>query len=307
MYSEKRVDILNNWENNNLMEMEIKFLSAINQKSIIVPVNMVYDDNKEYQICISFLIDAFNQLPKNPEIGLDRILLALDCYSTEEKLIDVYEKAVNKVDKAIADYKLNTLFIKICQSMPLRTQSYLASRIFKGYQISEDISKQSDSQTKSLWTRLSKVNGNYSDDKKEVLQLLKEIAQKYELNNGEKKDLTIKEYDGKKRKIGKLLRLSLIEDVRINETEFNLTNKNKLNILIQGLLQTTRNDRMHGNDISPFKSSKASMESYKHYYYCLIVAYFVLLLHFDNCLRDKKFIEDIEKKLTNALDLVQSW
>lgn len=306
-YGEKRIDILNNWENNSLMEMEAKFLSIINNEPIILPVKMIYDENREYQICISFLIDAFNQLPKNPEIGLDRVLLALDCYSNEKKLINVYEAAVDKVDNAINRYGLNDLFMQICQNIPARTQTYLASRIFKEYEVNKDIDKQTDVQTKRLWTRMSKINGNYSDEKIKVKQLLEKIAQKYELNNKDNQYSDVKEYDGKKRNIGRLLRLSLIQSVNINGTEFDLSNKNKLNLLIQGLLQTIRNDRMHGNDISPFKSSKSSIESYKHYYYCLILAYFVLLLHFDNCLEHESFVRDLEKKINDSLGIVHSW
>lgn len=58
--------------------------------------------------------------------------------------------------------------------------------------------------------------------------------------------------------------------------------QNRLNIAINGLLYSFRNDRVHGGSFSPFRSSKASLRTYAHSTYSFLLTYYLLLslLHF---------------------------
>jgi len=51
---------------------------------------------------------------------------------------------------------------------------------------------------------------------------------------------------------------------------------NKLNLWINGILFTMRNDREHGDEISLFKSSLTSLKIYAHNYFCFLSAYILL-------------------------------
>lgn len=244
------MDILNDWPNSKKFEAEKEFIAIIKGETVIKPVKMKYDDTKEYQICISFLLDAFQQLPYNPEIALERILLALDCYSPNEKLINIYDNAVNILDNNIERNKLlEEVFDRFCSSLPVKTQALLVSRLYRNYDYLESVESQKYLPTKQLWTRLSKVNGNENCEKKNVYDLLRNIGNKYKLFDFTKQEDNekIKEYDGTKRKMGRLIALCLKEDIEINSKKYTLSRKDKLYLLIQGLLQTIRNDRMHGN------------------------------------------------------------
>lgn len=68
-----------------------------------------------------------------------------------------------------------------------------------------------------------------------------------------------------------------------------------------------RNDRMHGKDISSFKSSKANISTYQHYYYCFLLAYFILLLQFDFCMEDVDFVKNLKNNTSQSLDIINSW
>ncbi|MBC2053445.1 hypothetical protein HCJ34_06645 [Listeria welshimeri] len=94
---------------------------------------MKFDSSKEYQICVSYLIDAFQQLKYNPDIAMERVLLAIDSYSGDKKLVEVYEGAVSLVNEKISNYDLVVLFEKFCKSIPDKTQAFLASRLFRDF------------------------------------------------------------------------------------------------------------------------------------------------------------------------------
>lgn len=302
-YSDKRIEILNNGPEIEKLEVEKKFLKIIEDEIILKPVKMGYDESKEYQICISFLIDAFQQIPNNPDIALERILLAYDCYYREKKLTETYDKIVDIAESTIKSSDvLQQLFSQFCKYIPEKTQNYLASRLYRRY-MEVEVEKQSDSQTKLLWTRLSKVDGNYDCDKKDLFNMLKKIGEKYKLQD----NTDVKEYDGTKRKMGRLISKSLKEEIIVNDISFQLKLKDKLYLLIQGVLQTVRNDRMHGNDISPFKSSKANIGTYQHYYYCFLLAYFILLLNFEQNLKNKDYVENMVENIGYSLESVHKW
>ena len=60
----------------------------------------------------------------------------------------------------------------------------------------------------------------------------------------------------------------------------------RLRIVVSSLLYTARNERFHGDNFSHFKSDRASLKTYHHFYYLLMVTYsllWILLLRL--CLR----------------------
>lgn len=59
--------------------------------------------------------------------------------------------------------------------------------------------------------------------------------------------------------------------------------------------------------ISPFKSSKANIDMYQHYYYCFLLAYFVMLLQFQKYLSDEEYIYNISDNIGESLNIIEKW
>lgn len=56
-----------------------------------------------------------------------------------------------------------------------------------------------------------------------------------------------------------------------------LSPETKLHCLIDICLATYRHERFHGKTFSPFRSTKASLKTYAHAYFMLMVSYVVVL------------------------------
>ncbi|GBF20690.1 hypothetical protein C21_02865 [Arenibacter sp. NBRC 103722] len=63
---------------------------------------------------------------------------------------------------------------------------------------------------------------------------------------------------------------------RAKNNSYNLVLNEKIDLVVNGLLYTYRNERFHGNTFSPFKSSKASLQTYSHAHYLFLWSYFLV-------------------------------
>jgi hypothetical protein len=148
--------------------------------------------------------------------------------------------------------------------MPSQSYEYLGKRMFKDYTILNPRSN-------ALYKRIAMTNGNIEP---KIDNLLKDIFTKYgNPDNGEKT-----------RKIGRLLyKLLNLNNIslpkfndQLNTNQYNLDLNDRIDLIVNGLLYTYRNERFHGNTFSPFKSSKASIQTYSHAHYLFLWTYFLV-------------------------------
>jgi hypothetical protein len=152
-------------------------------------------------------------------------------------------------------------FIKL---MPSQSYEYLGKRMFDNYSVTEP-------KNNPLYTRIAMTNGNIDI---KIKNLLADIYLKFGApSNGDKS-----------RKIGRLIHkllsgesISLPDNSDSSKTlTYTFELKEKLDLIVNGLLYTYRNERFHGNTFSPFKSSKASLKTYSHAHYLFLWTYFLV-------------------------------
>lgn len=214
----------------------------------------------------------------------------------------------------------------VINNVPLKVFSYMTSRLFGNYDIVND--KFFDDQTKHIWNRLGRnnSNNNYYFYHENLYKFLLLIGFKYRLYNYSE----VKEFDAVKRKISLLLKKAMIEKVSIKyedliydldesdknrlddilsnmqlkneEVIINLSLEEKIHLMIQGDILTTRNDRFHGRNMATFKSSKADIEIFNKYIFNFFILYSFVTIKMVDYIEDSNdrliMIESIRTFLT---------
>lgn len=229
-------------------------------------------------------------MPKYPNFAFEFIFRGIDTYS--EKIYSTTEQLTariqNLIDNEFTSYlnndKLCTVINELYKVMPNTTCQYLYSRLYGKFDTIKDVYSQTDKKTKQLFTRLLMRSNNkakYSN----LAQIFGFIASQYGYDRSKYKE-TI-------RNGSRLLYRIFNEDkIDISGITYDISFTDKLNLLIGGVLFTMRNDRAHGDGISSFKSSLASLKTYAHNYYCFLCCYIFLTLIME------EFSESNEEKLT---------
>lgn len=288
-YKNLRIERVNSWkprlENNNydfLFPIEFDFLKRIKEKlsnnklKLFAPLKYPYELDKDYHIYISYLIESLDVLPLKMDLAFDFSWKGLEFYMGKAYELHKGQKCTN-VSDLIKYSKSNYWFDVISNNqdikdsvesflelMPSQSYEYLAKRMLDNYSITNP-------KANPLYTRLAMSNGNLDI---KLDNLLKDLYTKYgNLTNGEDT-----------RKVGRILYKLLngqninLEDslnsIQINTYCFDL--KEKIDLVVNGLLYTYRNERFHGNTFSPFKSSKASLQTYSHAQYLFFWTYFLV-------------------------------
>jgi hypothetical protein len=284
-----RIDRVNNWsprlkpqEYDFLFPIEKSFLERIETKltslnkevfnSLIYP----YELDRDYHIYISYFIEALDVMPLKMDLSFDFSWKGLEFYMG--KAYEMHKGATITNVSDLIKYSKNNYWFTIINTnngllqqvedffevIPSQSYEYLAKRMLDNYSIVNPRSNK-------LYTRLAMTNG-IVDVK--IDNLLKDLFVKYgSLTDG---DST--------RKVGRIMyklllgeTITLPDSIDGNSTnQYNLDIKEKIDILVNGLLYTYRNERFHGNTFSPFKSSKASLQTYSHAHYLFLWSYFLV-------------------------------
>ncbi|HFI0702601.1 TPA: hypothetical protein ACGO3H_002109 [Streptococcus suis] len=282
-FKEKRIMYINEWPSCQVFEAENVYLSRYEDSAIQFKSYQfkVFDD-KNYNIVISNIMDALDNMPRRPDIAFEFYWKALDNIlytisgsgkNSKEQLQDLIRYLFTLVSKSDDIYKL---FIDYFAVLPEKSAKYLYRNIFQGYDLNREFSFQEKS-VKQLILRLI----DYEPASKEkIVAIINYIASKY----GYDPSTNFQELRNGWRFLYKLLigeTLTLKENITFNNQSVNiisLTVEERLNFFINGILYTFRNDRFHGNIISPFRTSKTTFETYSHPTYCLILVDYILLL-----------------------------
>ncbi|OVE53984.1 hypothetical protein [Chryseobacterium mucoviscidosis] len=288
-YKSLRIERVNSWkprlENDNydfLFPIEFYFLTRIREKlsnnklKLFAPLKYPYELDKDYHIYISYLIESLDVLPLKMDLAFDFSWKGLEFYMGKAYELHKGQNCINASD-LIKYSKSNYWFDVISNNqniknsvesflelMPSQSYEYLAKRMLDNYSITNP-------KANPLYTRIAMSNGNLDI---KLDNLLKDLYTKYgNLTNGEDT-----------RKVGRIV-FKLLNGENINlEDSLNSTQintyffdlKEKIDLVVNGLIYTYRNERFHGNTFSPFKSSKASLQTYSHAQYLFFWTYFLV-------------------------------
>ena len=288
-FKKLRIDRVNTWtprlEKNNydyLFPIELDFLNRIqknltdNELKLFKPLVYPYELDKDYHIYISYFIESLDVLPLKMDLAFDFSWKGLEFYMGK-----AYEKHKGQSNTNVSDLikysKVNywddiisnNQNVKDCienflKLMPSQSYEYLAKRMLDNYSITTP-------KANPLYTRLAMTNGNIDV---KIDELLKDLYTKYgNLTNGDET-----------RKVGRIIFKLLNGDNVVlpkstnsaQNNSYSLVLNEKIYLVVNGLLYTYRNERFHGNTFSPFKSSKASLQTYSHAHYLFLWSYFLV-------------------------------
>ena len=288
-FKQLRIDRVNTWkprlkieDYDYLFPIELEFVKRIENKltsrglRIFTPLTYPYNLDKDYHVYISYLIECLDVMPLKIDLSFDFSWKGLEFYMGKAYELHRGIKTANVSD--LIKYSNSSYWNDIINSsmviqnqinvflelLPSQSYEYLAKRMLKDYSLVSPRANQ-------LFTRLAMTNGNIDV---KIDSLLKDLFGKYgSISDGEKS-----------RKVGRIMyKLFNNETIELpdyntptNMNSYMLNRNEKIDLIVNGVLYTYRNERFHGNTFSPFKSSKASLMTYTHAHYCFLWTYFLV-------------------------------
>ena len=270
-FKEKRIEYISKWPNVEKFNVEIQYEKLLERNidgdECFKGFTFEYSNDIAYNKALSFIVDSLDMMPRNPNFAFQFIFKGIDIYSNSLFGGNFTNRLQNISTGFLFDLlnkneKFKSVFNNLYGCMPNTTCKYLYSRLYKDYNQQEGFNGQSSNLTRQLLSRL-KID---SDQNMEIL--LENIFLKYR-------------YDCKSIREGSRLIYKIFNSAEINLNSyenFQILELYKLRLLICGILYTMRNDNIHGSSISSFKSSKSTLKTYAHSYYCFLSSYIVLTL-----------------------------
>ncbi|HEI8819659.1 TPA: hypothetical protein SLG99_002012 [Serratia marcescens] len=281
-FQKTRVDIHNNYPEKILFKAELAFKKRLEDKGLDVifsPIKLQYNEDASFQVYLSHYIDGLNTLPFRPDQTFDNNFKVIDdagrAIFPRGGTKKVLEGLSNKLSiNQNLDWQ-NIIDI-LTENIPLMTCRYITKNIleahkdnsFEGCKFQKRIE---DCLGKVEYTQLlnqfsSIPNPASSPTSLEYIKSASSFMRLY--LKGKKTSQSNKPYPSK-------LDLSKASNV--------LNHAKRFDILISLLLYTMRNERAHGASISPFITSKSTLERYESYYFTMLCSYIfslgVLSLH----------------------------
>ncbi|WP_371017749.1 hypothetical protein [Pseudalkalibacillus sp. JSM 102089] len=332
-YKKRRVQYIKDWPNNEQFEIEKRLFEKINElpnNITFIPFEFNYLEENTYNLLLSLFLDALDFLPNRPDLSFDFIWRIIDTYSSEVfpglHGKDTINKCIKQIwtpaieNNAILKEAIDSLFLNI----PVQSCKYLFKRLYENFDEQEDLVKQSHKDTRQLIGRLVGFNGGKIENDK-IARILVEINDKYgytphtpaEIRKGSMLFYRLFDWNdnldeisfGKREYETELdIKLKTEHQIEIDlksKRGYKIDLEDKLNILINGILYTFRNDRAHGAVFSPFRSSMASLKTYAHSNFCFLAAYILLLILMSNNNEYKMKNESVVENITQNIYLFQ--
>lgn len=269
-FERKRIEYLNNWPNVEPFEIEKQYYSLVDKmklenRTIFIPFPLKTNTDLSYNKTISFMVEAVEQLEKNPNYSYEFIFKAYDCFSSlfygNVKQITDKNKWLcdNEWTRALDEHpRLHDAFIEMLRVMPVKACQYLYSRLAKDGEASYNRTTTS-------------ISGGTTIESEKRKELIDSVKNKYGYDCAQ--------YSESIRKASLLYRHIFTDpSVVICDKTYAITTQDKLHILVSGFLYTLRNDTMHGDNISITKSSKTTLGTYAVDYFAYLLLYYLLLL-----------------------------
>ncbi|MEV1047714.1 hypothetical protein [Streptomyces sp. NPDC049916] len=266
----ERIDIIAAWSRSGILEERRRLLIeeqftervALMGSRFFVPLPLTYSDDLWYNTQVSFLLEAFDALPRRPDIAFDSVWKVLE--NTAHARFPHPPGGRPNITEALghlsADPQLSGSVTEVLLGdVPSQTCGYLFKRL---------IAREPAESSGRALTRLSRGYGAGDVLPTEINAFLALVRSKYSAPDPDTA-----------RRGAMLLRRALTgESLDITGTRVGLSLPARFRILLSGLLFTARNERYHGESFSPFYSSAASIKTYTHPHYLFLTAY--TLVHF---------------------------
>jgi hypothetical protein len=273
-FKKERVRAHNEWPEKILFKAESMFkskLDAFAEDQLFTGVQLGQSEDRDFQLCVSHLIDGLEFLPFRPDYLLDHsikvIELAGKSLAPNNGIKGVTQRlggALLALDRA----GWEAIVDELTRAMPVYLYELMARRILQTATMPQT------GPIKGLKVRAEHALGKVFYDA---------FIEKYTLDPHGKIIATAAE-DSKKVAANLLkLYMSGVKGTRVRPStpspldlsiEKNIpSHERRMECLLSILLFTIRNERAHGSVISPFRSSKARIERYENYYFLMLIAY----------------------------------
>lgn len=239
-----------------LFPIEEIFMNRVKAKTDIFfkPIQIGELNSVEFHRQLSYLIDAFDSLPRRVDMAFDSTWKAFELetkeFAPQQNITDRLKTVAEAVDKDVVDL--------ICLNFPVQSCEYLYKRLI------------SDVVDKNVNHHLKNRIDN-SKDNQQIRQLLEHLELLYNKDSSAT------------RRNGALLIRRALEGEQLKLTNgssvtfVTLDSDSKAQILISLFLYTARNERFHGSTFSPFISSAASLRTYTHPFFAFLATYYLLI------------------------------
>lgn len=286
-WTDLRVSYNNSWPNNGKWYSDVQkaldeWLQNQNIPQIFTPVKLgdkaidILFQNAKLNKLLSGIIDIYDELPYRPDEGFDIAWRSLEILMNHHRSIAWKEdsdktphlitRSVKELLKPLADkdQRVRTMWEHFLSDIPLSTLRYAIMRCYIEHDLS--INTQVDRVSARAETTLSKA-------------LYDGIMEKYSFEVGVKPTADVL------RRSSLLLQKILKGDkVVVNNHEYQVDFEHRMIFVLSCILYTNRCERFHGDYFSPFKSDRATMDTYAFSYYLLAFAYVYLwTLLFRHC------------------------
>lgn len=277
-----RVSNHNNWPAVELFPCERELLEQMakhNIQQIFTTTTLVADNDDEFfNATVGHILDCLDCLPKRPDAAFDYLYKVIDQCITPFKSKQPSAMCY-LVDSFFNSHpnEWSTVTNLLTENMPQQTADYIASRILDCHinhnpPHSERIKSRAN---RSLgYARYKEFHEKYLIENPNIPGSFYELEYKNRRNAG-RLMLNLFRKTTPLTKKGIISTAPSILDLTVQGNL--LSAEEKLKSLLELLLSTYRHERSHGEAFSPFRSSKASLKTYSHAYYALIVSYVIVL------------------------------
>lgn len=224
---------------------------------------------------VSGIMDIYDELPYRPDNAFDIAWRSLEILMTHHKNIawpDDNDKTAHLMSRTAKELTLPLIEKdqRVCDmveaflaDMPLSVLRYAIIRCY----IKHDLAI--NTHIEKVSKRAENIMGN---------ALYEDIKKQYKLEEEVKPDADVE------RRASLLLQKILKGDqVTVNGNEHQMNIENRLMFILSCILFTHRCERFHGDYFSPFKSDRASLDTYAFSYYalsfCYIYFWMILYMH----------------------------
>ena len=272
-FKKKRIDFLNNWPNSDKFEIEKEYSRIVEQVKgehgpIFHPYKLPSFEDVYYNIMISFVIEALEQLETHPNLSFELIFQSYDCfidnyYSELSNITDKTKALCDNEWKSILNsnknVELRDAFNKLLSNIPVKACQYLYTRIYN---------KNKDKYPYARVT--SDISGGQTYNSKNRKCIIDAINNKYGFDYND--------YSATVRKASLLYRYIFKHDSVTIDKEYCININDKLHIIVSGYLYTLRNDMMHGSNIAIMKSSKTTLSTLAVDYFAFLILYYLIIM-----------------------------
>lgn len=268
-----RLNAYHQWPQSTKFKAEQKFDSCLEKNNNKVPFEVARlekpSDNKQ-SIYIGHYLDGLEALPRRPDYMFDHCFRVIDSSSKiryARKGLKGTAQGLGKelVKSAPAHWKVIT--DSLCHNLPAPTLMYIVKRMCESYAPQNDTSKQLhgrvvDCTGKDFYDEFIKKfsideSGNITPTPSgKLLQSASSFMRLY-LSGA----------------VGTKKRQNIAQDLDLTNPKNVPSDASRIEFLLSIWLFTMRNERAHGSALSPFKTSKSSLERYESYYFAMLASY----------------------------------